>query len=70
MPGKLHLNSRSLVFEPENMAFPLLRLKFCDNLRLSFTPDITIKNILGQLLNMESKDTNVIFGLIKIEYEK
>ena len=43
VPGKLHLNSRSLIFEPSEIELPLLRFKFCDAMRLKVVPELSAK---------------------------
>jgi hypothetical protein len=48
IPGKLHLNSRSILFEPQDIELPLIRLKFCDALKLKVLPDVSYKNFIGK----------------------
>jgi len=43
--GKLHLCSRSIIFEPKNIANPLLRLKYSCGLFLRMMKNIEVKKI-------------------------
>jgi hypothetical protein len=36
------------VFEPEDIDLPLLRLKFCDNLKLKVIPEISLKSLASK----------------------
>lgn len=43
------MNSRSLIFEPQDIEYPLIRLKFCDALKLKVVPEVSYKNLIGKL---------------------
>lgn len=45
----MHLNSRSLIFEPLDIEFPLLRFKFCDALTFKVLPEVSYKQFLSKL---------------------
>ena len=48
------MNSRSFVFEPDDIDLPLLRLKFCDNLRLKVIPEISLKSLASKFSGSHS----------------
>lgn len=48
------MNSRSIIFEPNSIEFPLVRFKFCDSLKIVLGRDMSIKQILGKVMAIAS----------------
>lgn len=52
----LHLNSRSMIFEPTPIELPLIRFKYCDSLKMSVGQDMTSRQIISRVASPDKKN--------------